>query len=328
MSRRRSTAVLMLLFVATHATAGTVTVSCTLTPFSTGQFTSHGYVSYTSIFGNQTAESVAVTHQINGTSASKTYNCTTPCSDTLVSDERGVPPNCYSAMINGLADDSSDTKSSEQVCLQGPPPPPPPGKDDGLITACENGCVDPLVLDLNGDGIQTTGADKPVSFDINGDGRKDLMGWTNPRTMEGFLWIDLHHDGKVDDGSELFGIGTTLPDGTKATDGFQALAVYDDPNHGGNGDGMISSADRVWNQLRVWIDRNHNGVCDPGETASIREYGIEEILLAAASMNYVDSAGNIHQRHSLFRRRVVSEHERGESSDWFGIESIAFKRAK
>jgi len=43
-----------------------------------------------------------------------------------------------------------------------------------------------------------------------------------------FLALDLNHNHRIDDGSELFGIGTTLPSGEKASNGFVALAMYDD----------------------------------------------------------------------------------------------------
>ena len=104
---------------------------------------------------------------------------------------------------------------------------------------------DPLVLDLNGDGVRTSGASSPVRFDMQGDGQKELLTWTDPNTEEGFLWIDRNHDGVVTDGTELFGVGTDLPAGVKAHDGFEALAMYDDPAYGGNGDGVISKGDDI-----------------------------------------------------------------------------------
>src|SRR5205807_1690554 len=107
-----------------------------------------------------------------------------------------------------------------------------------------------------------------------------------------------------DDGSELFGIGTTLPDGSKAEDGFQALAMYDDPSYGGNGDGMIDSNDAVWNRLHIWIDANHDGVCSPTETNPIHKYGVEAISLAAARTTIRDSARNGHFLRGHYWRHV------------------------
>jgi len=100
-----------------------------------------------------------------------------------------------------------------------PPDPAPPG----AVGGCESDCgsawnPEPLILDLNGDGVRTTGNADRVWFDLDGNGSKDEITWTNGATMEGFLWLNLS-GGKncVDNGRELFGIGTRLPDGNPAT---------------------------------------------------------------------------------------------------------------
>ena len=52
--------------------------------------------------------------------------------------------------------------------------------------------------------------------------------------------LDKNFNGKADDGSELFGDVMTLPDGSRALRGFDALRAYDS-----NGDGKIDAADAV-----------------------------------------------------------------------------------
>ena len=181
---------------------------------------------------------------------------------------------------------------------------------------------EPLVLDLNGDGVNTTGVDDAVWFDLDGDGVKDRITWTNANTMEGFLWVNLEGKNRVDNGTELFGIGTVLPDGTKAKDGFQALAVYDERAHGGNGDGMIDSHDAVWNKLRVWIDANHNGSCEPGEVYPIHKFGVEAISLSAIRTNFVDSHGNAHSLKGHYWRHV------GGRLEVFDVDGLTFQSAR
>jgi hypothetical protein len=204
------------------------------------------------------------------------------------------------------------------------PPPPPPDSGSGLPLVCETGCTDPLVMDLSGDGIHTTTLADPVWFDIDGDGVIDRVAWTDPGSQDGFLWIDLNHDGKVDDGRELFGVGMVMPDGSKARDGFEALAMYDDARFGGNGDGIISAADEVWNRLRIWVDSNHNGTCDPGETHPIHEYHIDEIPLGAVIANSRDAAGNVHVLQGSYVRYVVGNGAPTKAQ--FAIDAIAFQR--
>lgn len=45
---------------------------------------------------------------------------------------------------------------------------------------------------------------------------------------DGLLAIDLNGDGIINDGSELFGSSTAMPDGSIARLGFEALAQYDE----------------------------------------------------------------------------------------------------
>lgn len=97
---------------------------------------------------------------------------------------------------------------------------------------------DPLVLDLGGGGIQTTGLDAGVAFDLDGDGQLDQMS-----SVAGDTWLlaaDWSGNGRIDDGTELFG------DQTGAANGFDALARHD-----GNGDGRIDAEDGVFSQLRL-----------------------------------------------------------------------------
>ena len=105
---------------------------------------------------------------------------------------------------------------------------------------------DPLILDLDGDGIETRGLDpdRPVFFDHNGDGVRTHTGWVAPD--DGFLVLDRNGNGLIDDGTELFGDSTPLPDGSRAINGFHALAHEDT-----NNDGRVDAADLRFADLRV-----------------------------------------------------------------------------
>jgi len=138
--------------------------------------------------------------------------------------------------------------------------------------------------------------------------------------MEGFLWLNLS-GGKncVDNGRELFGIGTRLPDGNPATNGFQALAMYDDPALGGNGDDVINADDAVWNRLRVWVDANHDGACEPTEVSPIHAFGIENIPLNVVPTNFLDENGNGHFLRGRYQRHVKGQIQ------LFDIDAVTFQ---
>lgn len=116
---------------------------------------------------------------------------------------------------------------------------------------------DPLLLDLDGNGISTLGLDSAMHFDHDGNDFKELTGWVAPG--DGLLMLDKNGNGWLDNGNELFGDFTTLPDGTRAPSSFQALAYYD-----ANRDGKIDANDPIWPQLKVWTHATYLAVAGEG----------------------------------------------------------------
>jgi hypothetical protein len=157
------------------------------------------------------------------------------------------------------------------------------------------GCGSPLILDLNGDGINTTPLDWPVQFDFWGDGQGIETSWTDPTTEEAFLFLDLNGNSRVDDGRELFGNATLLPSGETAHHGFEALEIYDDPLVGGNGDGRIAPNDRIWHFLGLWTDRNHNGVSEREEIRPLQTSHVRWLNLDFVESRRFDGNVNWHR---------------------------------
>jgi hypothetical protein len=223
-----------------------------------------------------------------------------------------VASHCYRARLSASSEFYSNEIGSALRCGSSNSPGRPPLGSNGDD-------YDPLVLDLNGDGIQTTDATSMVWFDIDGSGRKNHITWTNPRTAEAFLWLNLFGKSRVDNGSELFGVGTVLSDGSKAKDGFEALRMYDQTAQGGNGDGVIDSRDAVWSHLHLWVDANHDGACDPGETWPLARWRVVGLSLAPEASATVDAAGNSHFLRSIYWQQL------GGMRRPFSLESIGFR---
>ena len=130
----------------------------------------------------------------------------------------------------------------------------------------------PIVIDLNGDGVQTTTLEEGVQFDLDASGSAQQVAWIDRN--DGLLVLDLNGNGTIDNGSEMFGNHTQLANGSKAADGWQALEQYDS-----NGDRVISALDDIFSQLQVWVDANSDGVTGEGELFSLQDLGIKDIGL-------------------------------------------------
>jgi hypothetical protein len=159
----------------------------------------------------------------------------------------------------------------------------------------------PLVLDLNGDGVQTVDAAQGVQFDLMDTGTKQTVGWVSKH--DGLLAIDLNGDGQINSGAELFGDHMRLADGSLAQDGWSALAALDN-----NGDAVIDAQDAAFSQLRVWVDANGNGSTDAGELRTLAEMHIANISLQADTHS-VQQNGNVVQAFSSYTTTEGATHE-------------------
>lgn len=113
----------------------------------------------------------------------------------------------------------------------------------------------PILIDLRGDGLHLTGLDESVWFDIDADGSLEEISWSAGSEDDVFLAFDRNGNGAIDDGSELFGNHTPLSSGELASNGFEALYEFDLMARGGNADGTITSEDRGYTDLMLWLDR-------------------------------------------------------------------------
>nr|WP_230949892.1 hypothetical protein [Xylella fastidiosa] len=155
---------------------------------------------------------------------------------------------------------------------------------------------DPLALDLDGDGIETTSSDgRVILFDHDADGVKTGTGWLKPD--DGWLVLDRKGNGTIDSGRELFGTDTLKRNGQLATDGFDALRDVDS-----NQDGKIDAADRVFANLRIWRDLNQDGITQANELSTLDANHIVSIGVTATAGRVDLGNGNVQTAAGTFTR--------------------------
>jgi hypothetical protein len=152
----------------------------------------------------------------------------------------------------------------------------------------------PIILDLDGDGVETTKVGTGTYFDHDANGFAESTGWAG--ADDGLLVRDLNNNGRIDSGRELFGSETLLKSGAKAANGFAALAELDLVANGGNADGKITAADAAFATLKVWKDVDGDGYTSEGELFSLNAAGVQTINVGYATSTQIDANGNQHQQ--------------------------------
>jgi hypothetical protein len=117
---------------------------------------------------------------------------------------------------------------------------------------------DPLVINFNGNAAQLT--DQRFRFDLNADGQLEELGLL--ASGSGFLAFDRNQNGRIDNGTELFGPSTNH--------GFAELAKLDS-----DGNGWLDEGDTLFKSLQIWRPEQDG----PGLLTSLADANVGAINL-------------------------------------------------
>lgn len=125
----------------------------------------------------------------------------------------------------------------------------------------------PIIVDVMGNGISVSRSfHRSVLFDIKGTGSKVKVDWPINVKETAFL-VRPNKKGEVTSIKELFG-------DYKAKNGFEALKIYDSDK-----DGFVSSKDKRFQELALWLDVNRDGIAQSSEIKALEEYGVDKISI-------------------------------------------------
>ncbi|MCR5669744.1 MAG: hypothetical protein K6G10_01960 [Butyrivibrio sp.] len=135
----------------------------------------------------------------------------------------------------------------------------------GISMASSANLIDPLVINVGSDVTHIS--DQKFFFDLDCDGKEDEL--SSLGGGAGFLALDKNNDGRINNGSEFFGV--------QSGNGFKDLAGYDS-----DGNGWIDEADEIYDHLKIWI-RNDDGT---DTLMGLKEADVGAIYLGSAETQF------------------------------------------
>ncbi|HZK99275.1 MAG TPA: hypothetical protein VFC47_05200, partial [Caulobacteraceae bacterium] len=151
----------------------------------------------------------------------------------------------------------------------------------------------PIILDLNGDGLEITPVATSDIVTQDPSGVISRMSWVGP--TDGILAVDRAGDGNINTTADI----SFVQDEAGATTDLGGLAGWDT-----NGDGVIDKNDANFGKLLIWVDKNQDGRAEAGEVMTLAQAGIASISLAGTATGFTgaDTVDSVVYNTTTFTR--------------------------
>jgi hypothetical protein len=136
-------------------------------------------------------------------------------------------------------------------------------------------------------------------LDFTQRGVRQQTAWTCGDVDDAFLVIEQNRSGAIDGAWEMIG-GLLGP-----PNGFDYLRARSKNSGGGEGEppARLESSHKLFSELALWTDRNHNGKSEPTELQSAIFGGLLQIDLVSRTTHTPDRWGNLITAKSVVRIR-------------------------
>lgn len=166
------------------------------------------------------------------------------------------------------------------------------------------GPIPPVILDLDGDGLDISALEESRVVAKNRDGTITKVAWAGPK--DAFLAVDRDGDGAINRLSEI----SFVQDKEGAKTDLEGLTAWDT-----NGDGVLDAKDKDWGKLLVWTDKNQNGRSTKGELQTLKEAGITSFNLKGAATGFDPSTTT----ESYIQNTFSFTREKGEAGTAYDV---------
>ena len=173
--------------------------------------------------------------------------------------------------------------------------------------------VPPLVIDLDGDGIDYISLKQSYAlYDVDGDGDLEKTAWFGP--YDALLAYDENGDGQISGRQEIV-LKDYVDDAKTDLDGMRYFDTNDD--------NVFDQQDEQWGSFSLWQDKNGDGVSNDSELFTLLEAGIQAIELTSDNNKKILEGGSVIEHGQFTVHRVDGTQTTGSDVE-FAIEEIIF----